>query len=132
MRKETGSIKESVLLATIQIAAWLNVRGEVWKGGQPAEGHAKLNNAAVHMHRSAAFRTLSAHSSFALQQCRGFGPKMWDGKLSCKEVQAFVCSKWWGEAYFKNVITAHMQLSKFLQYGAPALRYNSRCRGWGC
>ena len=83
------------------------------------------------MHCSAAFRTLSAHCSFKIQQCRGSGLKMRDGNLSCKDVRAFVCSKWWEETYFKNVITAHMQLSKFLQYGVPALQYNFLFRGRG-
>jgi len=127
-KKKKGSIKGSVPLATTQTTAGLSGWGEDWQGGQPAEGRAKLNNAAIHMHRSAAFRTPPAHSSFALQQHRGFGQQTWDGKLSCKEVWAFVCSEWWGKASSKNVTTAHVQLSKFLKHGAPALRYNSRCR----
>lgn len=37
-----------------------------------------------------------------LQQHRGFGPKMWDSKLFCKEVWSSVCSKWWGEGMFQK------------------------------
>lgn len=134
MSKEKGGKKESILpgrdsdchCPDYSVVKCLGMKLESW-GFASRRACRTEQWSCLH----ALLSTTSAHSSATAQQLVGLEGRMWEGELSPQKAQAFICLEWQGEAYFKNAFTAHMQLSKFLQYDAPVLLYNPHFRGRG-